>query len=906
MKLHPNSAFALTLLLALPTVLNASIINVPDDFPTVQAGINAAHDGDTVLVQPGRYIENILFNKFLTVASLYLTEQDEDYIASTILDANGNGQVVKFDLRANGNALLSGFTITNGRGSTGSGIHCNTFNPIVSHCRIVGNEAEQYGGGIYARSNLTIRNCLVSGNSAGSMGGGIFYAGDGTLSRVVITDNECSQYGGGIYLTRSNARVEYCAVTSNRASSGGGIYCTAECEPTLLYTVIADNFAHTGGGMLLHRYSVVALENCTLARNRADSLAGGLFCVWASGGVLHNTIFWDNQPGQIVFHPSYAANSVSAAYCDFQGGQDSVQTNENGELIWGDGNFDNDPLFLESDDNDYHLRPGSPCVDTGDPGSQQDADQTCADVGAFPLLHRGALRGYVYDSLTDLPLPGAFVGATYGYADTTDDNGYWEILDALNDPVFDLTASKPGFLDSTLFHLQLRPLDTLDARFSLFHPVFTPSPRTIYAEVAPGESVQRQLTIDNPGNWRLEWELARGVPGVESQPWDLLASHPVSRIVGDERVRGVAFTGDRFYVTGDELDTNFVYVLDRDMNLLNRFPQFGAGRRGLGDLTWDGELLWGSGEWSVYGFTPDGVQVQRWRGPTRYNEALAWDPDRQWLWIAEIEGSIITGVDRDGVRQGTVGQSGLKIYGLEYWPDDPDGYNLYAFHSPDGEAQMVTKINPVSGDTMFVQRLQPEGGGSPQGAFITTEYVQFTTVFMTVADIRDEDRVDVWFLNADPTWLTAAPVSGVIQPGESQAFDLGLSAARLDSGIYRGELRFTLPEVHHRIIIPAELWVGYSGVGGDASVPAEFGLTRIYPNPFNASLAVSYQLSAVSQVKLHIYDISGRLVQELAEGWQTAGEHRATINGAGMASGVYLIKLTAGKEMATRKVVCVK
>ena len=70
----------------LSTFLYSTIINVPADQPTIQEGINVAVDADTVLVQPGTYVENINFNgKLITVGSLYLTTQDTTYISTTII-----------------------------------------------------------------------------------------------------------------------------------------------------------------------------------------------------------------------------------------------------------------------------------------------------------------------------------------------------------------------------------------------------------------------------------------------------------------------------------------------------------------------------------------------------------------------------------------------------------------------------------------------------------------------------------------------------------------------------------------------------------------------------------------------------------------------------------------------------
>jgi len=100
---------------------SAEIINVPDDFETIQSAINDTQAGDTVLVQPGTYVENITFRNTITVASLFLLTEDEAFIDSTFIDGNEDGTVITF--YSGQTSRLVGFTIQNGFNRMGGGIY---------------------------------------------------------------------------------------------------------------------------------------------------------------------------------------------------------------------------------------------------------------------------------------------------------------------------------------------------------------------------------------------------------------------------------------------------------------------------------------------------------------------------------------------------------------------------------------------------------------------------------------------------------------------------------------------------------------------------------------------------------------------------------------------------------------
>jgi len=140
-----------------------TIINVPSHQPTIQDGINAATNSDTVHVQPGLYVENINFSgKLITVGSLFLTTQDTTYISSTIIDGNSSGRVVTFSNGENTTAVLCGFTITNGSADYGGGICCYGSSPSLWNVSIFDNTASYDGGGIccYFSNPILINSIL--------------------------------------------------------------------------------------------------------------------------------------------------------------------------------------------------------------------------------------------------------------------------------------------------------------------------------------------------------------------------------------------------------------------------------------------------------------------------------------------------------------------------------------------------------------------------------------------------------------------------------------------------------------------------------------------------------------------------------------------------------------------------
>jgi hypothetical protein len=321
-------------LLFFATVSFANIINVPADSETIQGGITLASNGDTVLVQPGTYIESTIryHDKSIVVGSLFIITGDESYISSTIIDGDSSGHVVSFEDGEDYTSVLKGFTITNGNADEDFGYN---------------------GGGILLTnaSSPTLDNLIVSNNFAGS-GGGIFcgYGSSPSITNILIVDNE--------------------------ASDGGGLYCESSSSPSLTNVTLIGNTANKGGAIKCNEYSNPTLINVTVSGNIANN-GGGLYCNQSSSPNLLNTIFWNNSPEEIYFSGGSSSNSITIAYSDIQGGQNGIDTNNNGTINWLNGNIDAEPQFCYPYNLEFTLAQNSPCVGSG--------EQNGSNMGAYGI-----------------------------------------------------------------------------------------------------------------------------------------------------------------------------------------------------------------------------------------------------------------------------------------------------------------------------------------------------------------------------------------------------------------------------------------------------------------------------------------------------------------------------------------
>jgi len=332
------------------SALSAAVINVPQESATIQAGITLANDGDTVLVDVGTYVENVNFNgKNILVKSLGGPEL-------TIIDGNQNGSAVMMTSGETSQAVLDGFTITNGSG---------WYNENIS---------EYIGGGICVRfaSSPILKNLIVAGNAAvigaSPAGGGIAIgmSSHPVLQNVIITDNT-SMYGGGLSIAYDSdpilRDVEISYNTAITGGGGGGVYIGDEASPYFEKVYIHHNVAPAAGGFFLHAGAAPTLNKVTVTSNTGNNGGGAMVTNDGSIPVIVNSNVYGNFPDQ--FYLMYAdqgnqPDTVTIAYSNVQGGLTGIHLGI-GQVNWVTGNMQTNPILMDGD----HLNPISPCIDAG-------------------------------------------------------------------------------------------------------------------------------------------------------------------------------------------------------------------------------------------------------------------------------------------------------------------------------------------------------------------------------------------------------------------------------------------------------------------------------------------------------------------------------------------------------------
>ena len=335
-----------------PSPTPSCSIYVPDDYKTIQEAIDAAQSGCEIVVFPGVY-KGILRirGKDIILRSLY--PEIPLIVRNTIIDPDKKNACVIFDGTETENCMLAGFTLTNGRGSSGGGILGQgtlatiAFNIISTNTAYMTDYGK--GGGIHNCDGLIHKNIIANNQTTAWNGWGAGLAEcDGVIERNIIQNNAAvggQANCGGLYACHGTIQDNIISYNSSlqQNGTGGGFY---YCNGTIQNNVISYNEALFGTA--LRNCNGDILNNVIYGNVATEYYCGGI--AYCDGAITGNIVWANDAPEdpQIV-------HSSTPSYTCIQGG------------FQGTGNISLEPRFVNPKGNDFRLEDDSPCIDAGNP-----------------------------------------------------------------------------------------------------------------------------------------------------------------------------------------------------------------------------------------------------------------------------------------------------------------------------------------------------------------------------------------------------------------------------------------------------------------------------------------------------------------------------------------------------------
>ncbi|UCD52396.1 MAG: lamin tail domain-containing protein, partial [Phycisphaerales bacterium] len=286
-----------------------------------------------------------------------------------ILDGLHDNRILSIGVSGPGHVTVDGFTFTRGAGSYGGAMSVD-HTATVMNCVFIDNRATSEDGGAIRSTydyDVTIRSCTFIENQAADDGGAIAMRNHYTqVVDCLFIGNAAGDNGGAIFARNGSSALAGCSFLGNQTESNGGAVYFRQDGSQVANCVFSGNQARDDGGAVYTRQSRrVYIYNCTLSANGAQGNGGGIaIATGARLPALAGSILWGNTDHSGITYEAQLfgeVEAVTASCIQLAPGLQDVLTQ--------------DPLFVDADgpddvpgteDDDFHLLPGSPCIDAGD------------------------------------------------------------------------------------------------------------------------------------------------------------------------------------------------------------------------------------------------------------------------------------------------------------------------------------------------------------------------------------------------------------------------------------------------------------------------------------------------------------------------------------------------------------
>ena len=502
----------------------------------------------------------------------------------------------------------------------------------------------------------------------------------------------------------------------------------------------------------------------------------------------------------------------------------------------------------------------------------------------------GAIEGTVTDAETGAPIAGAIVTAqsTHPCCDTTDVSGQYLMLDVWPD-TYNMTVTKFGYNQFDTTGIVVFPGETTEVNFAMLHPEIVVEPASFDIELPVGTTYDALMTISNPGNGPLDFDISIGsnsriVNSIELTP----CTNMVKEFTSDTKI-------DNFY-------SKFSQSPISEKPLSITYPKFIYRPTGEDTIHYDGEPT------GAIGLTDGGT----------FEAAIRLTPDE----LGPYDGwELISALFyhwESGMHSGQI-----KIYGAGS-SSEPGVLITSEPYSVTGQSWLRTDLaEPVTidatQDLWTSVEITHNAGQYPighdagpavqgKGDFVYDSGAGWQELYLLGLNYNWNIRAIV-----SQKWLSVTPYSGTVPAEQSLDIIVHFDTYGLTpDSTYTTNIMIYNNIIDSLVTIPVTMHTGPVGVEDDENqFPSVFALSQNYPNPAYGTTVISYQLPKKSEVSLKLYDVRGRFVRQLAEGIREPGFHSVTWNtcdnnGKKLASGIYFYKFQAGDYKAIKKLLVMR
>ncbi len=835
--------------------ISATIINVPVDQPTIQQGLNAAQSGDTVLVRPDTYTENIIWP---TVNGIKLISAGDS--SNTIIDGGGMNSVIRILSSAIGEStLIEGFKIQNQNIDmrVGSGIYLEGSSPTISNVSFTDNSAPEGGGMKCVNSSPVLNNVSFTGNAALQGGGMYLYNSSPTLTNVSFTDNYANSGGGMFVRENSNPIISRVTITGNTADNGSGMYLWRSSPILTNVTITGNSASGWGGGMYLYNYSSPTLTNVTIANNTAKS-AGGILSKGNCNPTFTNVIITGNSVNQYGGGMYLEGSTPNLAITD-------VTIADNIASEWGGGMY----LYASSPTLTNVTIAGNSANGYG--GGMVVRNNSSPTLTYVTISGNSAnpYGGGMYSLLAN---------PTIGYSNIAYNSS--GLYNADNSIIIDAVGNYWGHFSGP-YH----PTQNTYGQGDNTNQYVNVTPWLVEADTAAPPLPVQNTTITGTSNDFI------------SLNWD-------ASIVGD-------LAGYKVFYDTDASGYPYTYSVDVGTDTTYIISGLAAGTTHYLSVTvydTDGNESWYSKEVSA---TLRVIEIRNLdvAGVEDSQHIINHTPDITYTFYDDSEES--------QASYHIQVSSYADFSDMDFWDTgvvtSDDTVITYAGNSLlDGQSYYL-RVKATSGEywsewKSFAFRMNSKPL-SPISIFPVNDTVVVPPINLTVRSSSDDEGDELlysFFVYEDEEMTTL--LDSVINMADTS---WQVTNSLPNNGQYWWVCKTNDSYEESNFSSPSSFIIETVSIDESKLIPDEYALRQNFPNPFNPITTIRYELPENSFVHITIYDMLGRQVRTLINKTQNAG-YKSVIwnatndNGKLVSAGVYLYKIQAGEFVQTKKIVLLK